>query len=441
MFALGALGIAIALSLGTYFLARQSLVEQRERVALRQALSDAALVRSRLLTSGEEVSDALGDLSPPPGTTVFLKRSNEWYSSSLDLRAEEVTSSVQSHVSGGSVAQGWTGATGVPAVVVGIPLPAVGAEYFEVSVADELDRTLGTLRLALLVCAAVTVTAGVILGRWASARSLVPLKNVTQVAARISGGDMDARLRDTDDPDLATLVGAFNNMVDTVVERIHRDARFAADVSHELRTPLTTLITSFDVLRTSRELSSRDSQAVQLMSRELERFRLALEDLLVLGRLDADRPRSEASSVGVGQLVRQALINSDRSPDLLERSEADQDPIVTVEPSQMIRALTNLFDNADVHGGGLSRVGVVRRDASAEIHVEDRGPGVPEEDRERVFERFVRTGPRGSGPGVGLGLSIVARTAQIHGGTAWCTERPGGGADFVIRLPLTQVTG
>ena len=83
-FALGALALSVALALGTYFSARHQLLEQRERTALRQAYSDAALVRDSLLTSGAEVSDVLGSISPPAGAFIYVRRNGGWYSSSLD---------------------------------------------------------------------------------------------------------------------------------------------------------------------------------------------------------------------------------------------------------------------------------------------------------------------------------------------------------------------
>ena len=279
---------------------------------MRQAFSDAAMVRDNLLTSGAQVSDVLGSIAPPAGATIYVRRHGVWYSSSLDSSGQEATSRLQPVVADGSVAVAWSDVTDPHAVVVGIPLAAVDAEYYEVSVAEELDRTLRTLGLALAVCAALTTLAGALLGRAASRRLLTPLANVTEAAASVSAGDLSTRLADTTDPDLSALVGAFNNMVDALHDRIQQDARFAADVSHELRTPVTTLTTSLSFLQQAPDLSPRAAQAVQLMGGELERFRRALEDLLALGRLDAGADDPQLSEVGVRELVRQALLAGQR---------------------------------------------------------------------------------------------------------------------------------
>jgi two-component system sensor histidine kinase MtrB len=437
-FALGALTLSSVLALGTYLSARHLLVEQRERTASRQAFADAALVREGLRTTGVPVSDVLGSISPPAGAVIYVRRDGEWYSSALDAEGPELTAEVQGIVAGGSAGVGWTDATDPHSVVVGVPLPAVDAEYYEVSVVTELDQTLWTLGLALAVGAALTTVAGALLGRAASRRVLGPLGDVTTAAVQVSVGDLETRLPPTDDPDLAALVGAFNHMVDALHERIERDARFAADVSHELRTPVTTLTTSLSLLQDAKDLPPRSTQAVGLMADELARFRAALEDLIALGRLDAGAHDAAPSPTSAEDLVAMSLRAAGKPDDLLERERVDGDLVVEVDRLQMLRALTNLVRNADVHGGGLTGVRVVGRESTVDILVEDHGPGVPSEDRRRIFERFARAGGQKAGTGSGLGLSIVARTVRNHGGDVWCEDRPGGGTSFVVRLPRAR---
>ena len=442
-FAVGALLLSVLLSLGTYVSARHLLVEQRERTALRQAYADAALVRDGLRTSGTGVSEALGAVAPPAGATMLVRRHGTWFSSALDQSGDDLTAVVRAAVADGTVGIGWTARTDPHSVVVGIPLPAVDAEYYEVAVADELDATLHTLAVALLLGAVLTTVAGAGLGRLASKRLLAPLAEVTHAAGEIAAGHLDTRLQDTRDPDLASLVGSFNHMVDAVHERIQRDARFAADVSHELRTPVTTLTTSLALLKRSQDLSPRSQQAVGLMSDELSRFRRALEDLLALGRLEAGLDDSRVAVTGARELARQALAASGRSEDLLcavGGRDGDRDPLVSVDRPQMVRALVNLYDNADLHGRGLVGVRVATREGHVEIEVLDHGPGVAEEDRTRIFERFARAGGSRPGTGSGLGLSLVAETVEQHGGHVRCasTDRE---TAFVVDLPCAATDG
>ncbi|HVD22592.1 MAG TPA: HAMP domain-containing sensor histidine kinase, partial [Lapillicoccus sp.] len=231
------------------------------------------------------------------------------------------------------------------------------------------------------------------------------------------------------------------SMVEALDERIQRDARFAADLGHELRSPLTALVASVQVIERRRdELSPRTQRALNLVSSELDRFQQTLEDLLELGRLDAGVRSQVFSEVDAGELVRVSLEQSRHDPSLLRVVTTDDgsaaDLTVRVDKQQLGRALVNLFDNADRHAGGVRAVTVQRIRDRIRIDVDDRGDGVPEPDRERIFERFVRAGSRGSLPGSGLGLSIVAETASSLGGRVWCEDAPGGGARFSVELPV-----
>ncbi|HEY0645776.1 MAG TPA: HAMP domain-containing sensor histidine kinase [Nocardioides sp.] len=416
--------------------ARHLLLDQRERTALRQAYADAALVRDGLSTSGTGVSEALGAVTPPAGASMYVHRDGQWYSSSLDQSGETLTAVVRPTVEDGSVGLGWTDRTDPHAVVVGIPLAAVDATYYEVAVARELDATLHTLAVALAVGAAVTTLAGAALGRVASRRVLAPLHDVTAAATDIAAGDLERRLGETDDPDLSALVHSFNRMVTALHERIERDARFASDVSHELRTPLTTLTTSLAILERARGLSPQHLSAVGLMADELARFRQALEDLLALGRLEAGIDEAALVPTGPAELARHALVASG-CPDQVVTGDSARRRTVLVDRPQMVRALVNLIRNAEIHGGGLAEFRIDATDTHVDFTVRDRGPGVPMDERQRIFERFARSGGAKAGTGSGLGLSLVAETVSRHGGEVWCDGIPGHGAEFVVRLPLS----
>ncbi len=103
-----------------------------------------------------------------------------------------------------------------------------------------------------------------------------------------------------------------------------------------------------------------------------------------------------------------------------------------------MRALANLVRNAELHGAGVTGVRVAGSGSFVEIRVEDAGPGVPHEERERIFERFARAGGQKAGTGSGLGLSIVQQTVHHHDGQVWCEPAAAGGAAFVVRLPVCE---
>jgi signal transduction histidine kinase len=327
-----------------------------------------------------------------------------------------------------------------PLLVIGVPVPAADLEFYEVVPLGELQAVLGTLAAVLGAGALTATAAGAGFGVWASRRVVQPLDQVAGAAGRIAAGELTTRLPATDDPDLVAIVGSFNTMVDALAARIERDARFVGDVSHELRSPLTSLTTSVEVLGARREqLSPRSQEALELVEHQLVRFRATLDDLLELARLDNDPAGDEQPPVAVAALVREVLAASGRPAGLL-RTDDEERTVVRGDKLQLERAVRNLLDNADRHAGGACCVRVRRDDGSVALTVDDAGPGVPLADRERIFERFVRgpRGARGSLPGAGLGLAIVAETAARHGGAAWCSDSPCGGARMSLSLPSEQ---
>ncbi|MCI2237580.1 HAMP domain-containing histidine kinase [Paenibacillus sp. TRM 82003] len=436
-FTLGATALATLAAIGTHAVTREYLLGQREDTAVRQAFVDASSVRDGLRTSGVTVADVLGAVAPPTGSELLVRRDGRWYSGSLQVGADDVPAELSAAVASGTAGVTWTRVGDESAIAVGVPLPVVGAEFYEVTLTDELDRTLLAVRNALAAFALSTALGGALLGAWASRRAVAPLHAVARTAASIAGGELGSRLPPTTDPDLATIVGSFNSMVDALEEQIQREVRFSADVSHELRSPLTTLVTSVALLQRRRdELPQRSQQALDLVGRELDRFQQTLDDLLELARLEsgtASRPRVRAGAV---DLARQALDGSGR-PHVPVRAD-DDGAQVDVDVQQLARALVNLFDNADRHGEGLVEVGVQRSGDRVRFLVDDAGPGVPAGERQRVFERFARAGSRGSLPGSGLGLSLVAETVRAHDGSVRCAVSPRGGARFVVELPVAR---
>lgn len=438
-FAVGGLVLSGVMSLGTFAVAREYLVTQRERVAQQQAFVDAAFVRDGMLTRTRALSDVIGATSPPSDTSIFVRRGEQWYASSLTEPEEVIPADLRATAQDGRPAMQWGSTADGPFIATAVPLPAVEATFYEVSSTPELQRTLTALAVVLGVFAVLTATAGAVLGRWAAGRVVRPLDHIAGTAAQVAGGDLSQRLPATDDPDLVTLVASFNAMVDSLTERIERDARFTADVSHELRSPLTTLTTSVQLLERRRdELPERTRDVVDLVAAEVVRFRQVVDDLLELGRLDAldDKAVRARQVVDVADLLRETLSMSGRPTQLLH---VDAEPLaVRADKQQLARAVVNLLDNADRHGGGLVAVRLQYEQADAVVQVDDAGAGVPEADRTRIFERFVRGGSRGSLPGTGLGLSIVAETVRAHGGAVHVEDAPDGGARFVVRLPLDR---
>ncbi len=436
-FALVALLVSAVFATSTYLLARGYLLAQRERVVQHQAFADAAFVQRRLESAGADVSAVLTAAGTPAGHTIILRWQGQWYASALDQGRDAVPTGVRQEVAEGRASSQRFRSDDGPSLVIGVPVPSVEAEFYEVAPLSELDGILRLLSGILMGGALLAAAAGAALGAWASRSVVTPLNRVAATAASIAGGELDTRLPTTLDPELATIVGSFNSMVDTLQQRMNRDARLAADVSHELRSPLTTLVGSVDLLNARRdELSERSQRALDLVTADLQRFRRLLEDLLELARSDGGLDRRPNTAIDLEPLLRQVLGEVGREASLLSGPD---DVVVLADKARLGRLFRNLFENAETHGGGLTGVEIAHSGPDVLVFVDDAGPGIQPDDRERVFERFAtgRT-KRGSSSGTGLGLALVSETATVHGGTVWCSMSPAGGARFVVRLPEVE---
>jgi signal transduction histidine kinase len=208
---------------------------------------------------------------------------------------------------------------------------------------------------------------------------------------------------------------------------------FLADASHELRTPVAALhATAERLLRDQPPRPTRDTIEAQL-ARDSGRLGHLVDDLLSLARLDArERPRREPVDLAD---VAAAAVAAARAPDLAARVElVSGGPVPAAgDRDALLRVVRNLLDNACAVADRVV-VEITLTASGPRLSVADDGPGIPLDERERIFEPFVRLpgSPRG---GTGLGLAIVRRTIESHGGTVRCDAPPAGGARFTVRLP------
>jgi signal transduction histidine kinase len=286
----------------------------------------------------------------------------------------------------------------------------------------------------------LTTAAGAGLGYSASRRALVPLADVSEAAHSIATGRLDTRLEAADDPDLAPLTASFNEMAAALEGRIQRDARFASDVSHELRSPLMTLSASMEVLKTRRgELDQRAQSAFDLLDADVTRFQNLVDDLLEISRFDSGSHFLDPDLVEATEVVSHAVGAWDGAV-AVSHDESAEHALIYADKRRVERIIANLLDNAGHYGGGATGVFVEATESTVDIVVEDAGPGVPENQRAIIFERFsrgVEAGRRSGDRGVGLGLALVAEHVALHGGSVWVEDRRDGrtGARFVVRLP------
>ena len=443
-FTLGAAIAALVLVVITYGLSRQSMLQQREESSERQFFANARQVQSSLRAEDPDFTQLLESLPSLSGSRSIIRTGDETWTS-LSLTPSDLPPVLISTVLEFPQAQTMRyRLDDQPVLTFGLQMrPSAasaleGVAYFEVVPLAEVESTLESLALILLVGGVLTVLVGVGIGLWASGGLLRPLTDISDAATSIAHGRFDTRLEEVSDPDLDALVRSFNEMAAAMETRITRDARFSSDVSHELRSPLMTLRASIDVMQHRREeLPERTRQALDLLNDEVIRFENLVQDLLDLSRSDSGPMQNDL--VNIEELVRATLASSEATTSF-EVSPNAQGALVMGDKRRLAQVLDNLLRNAEKYGGGPTRITVSSAGKNIEIAVEDSGPGVAPSARELIFERFTRGAAarkRGAGDGAGLGLALVDEHARRHGGAARVEGKPDGdsGARFVVTLP------
>lgn len=437
-FGLGSLLLTSVLAVAAWNLVSGYMLQQRQDSALRQARVNVRLVEQALRTRSEGLDELLTGLTTGPDSSILLHQPGRWVTSGRQVDPGSLPDRFLALAKRRTAAEQRVRIEGVPVLAIALPVDNTGDSYIELFPLSQLDQTFRFLSALLLAGVLAGGVLGGGLGAWTSQRALRPLHGLTEAAARIAAGDLGARLPPQSDRDLAHLENTFNATAKALEQRVRRDARFAGDVSHELRSPLTTLVNVAEVLEHhEHELPAPSREAVQLLTSVLQGFRRMVVDLLEISRVDLDADDLEPEQVDIAELVCDvlAVARLDRPVTVTARP----DPVtVQADRRTMERIIANLVDNADRHAGGPVRIGISRYEGGVRVEVDDAGPGIPMELRERVFDRFARgvlSGRRGSSTGSGLGLALVAQHVARHGGRVWVEERPGGGARFVVCIP------
>jgi two-component system OmpR family sensor kinase len=335
----------------------------------------------------------------------------------------------------------------VRAVVQILPT-GLGSVVVANSLAD-VDRTLQRLGFFFLILGLIALTAVGLVSRWIIAISLKPLEQVEETAEAIAGGDLSARLPAAKpDTEVGRLTTALNTMLARIEEsfeaRVNSESklrRFVADASHELRTPLTAIRGFAELHRQGAVVGEVNTkELVGRIEKESIRMSTLVEDLLLLARLDQSREMTQ-EPVDLNTLLTEAVASAKAAgPNhLIELSLPSAEVFVLGDPQRIHQVVANLLANARTHTPDDSQIKVALDQGVAEtiISVSDNGPGLSEDDQERIFERFFRADPsraRTSGEGSGLGLSIVDAVMQAHGGYVSVQSKLGDGATFKLHF-------
>jgi two-component system sensor histidine kinase MprB len=298
---------------------------------------------------------------------------------------------------------------------------------------EEVDSTLGTLRIGLAAIVLLGIGAGLALARLATRAAVRPVVELTDAAEHVARTrDLTRRIEREGDDELSRLARAFNTMLEALDASQRAQRRLVADASHELRTPLTSLRTNLEVLAHG-GLGSDDHERLRAdVIAQLEELTLLVADLVDLAR--EEEPAAEREVLRFDELVAAAVERAARHAPAVRFTTELEPVLVEGVRGRLDRAVANLLDNATKYGGGTVEVTL----RGGELVVRDHGPGIADEDLPFVFDRFYRAPSARGRPGSGLGLAIVRQAAEAHGGSVHADRAPGGGA--VLRMALSPTS-
>jgi len=278
-----------------------------------------------------------------------------------------------------------------------------------------------------------------------------PLEELVSAAGRLAGGDRSARVRVGGLSETATLGAAFNEMAEELErEASQRDQldrlkdEFVLTASHELRSPLTSVQGFAELLMLDRDsLTPKQAETVEIILDNCRHLVRLLNDLLDLARSDAGRlairPQPTEVAPLIDDVVRTMRAQTEASGQAIAESIQPGLPLVNVEPDRIRQILVNLITNAHEYSPEGASIEVSARAAGAEVEiaVSDDGPGIPEDQLERIFERFTRgdAGLTQRVGGTGLGLAISKSLVELHGGSIEAESTVGRGSTFRFRIP------
>jgi signal transduction histidine kinase len=235
-------------------------------------------------------------------------------------------------------------------------------------------------------------------------------------------GDLAVRVPVEGRDEVAALATSFNESATRVEQLVRANQQLLANCSHELRTPLARMRLAIE--RRTGENSEADAE----LKRNIAELDVLIGELLLSSRLEAAKHPERVETVDLLGLAAEEAAHFDREV-------TGSATTVAGDPALLRRLIRNLIENARIHAGGASEIRVSRNAGGAQLVVEDAGPGIAPEDRERIFEPFYRHQQGAQTGGTGLGLSIVRQIARLHGGDVAYAAREGGGSRFIVTIP------
>jgi two-component system sensor histidine kinase MprB len=442
--------MAVAATLGVvsaivFVVVRAEFESSLDESMLRRAHAavDAGLANGEYFQLDPQLQRIADQLQRIADVRIFVVNSGELFSPTAEVN--ELTKTFKSYheieVSLGEASQSMRTVRiqGTPYRVVAVQAGNGSALVMTQSM-ESIDFALKRLRVILLLCSAAGVALAGIAGWAVAANGLRPVRRLTAATERVARTSELTPIEVTGHDELARLTTSFNAMLQALDASQTRQRQLVADAGHELRTPLTSLRTNIELIGQAADNAERsltDDQRHEIMGdvrSQLEELTTLVGDLVELAR---DEPMTrDPEPLDLSDVVTQAVDRVRLRAHSVTFDVELESWMVFGEPQLLERAVTNLLDNAAKWSPPDGTVHV--RLAGGELTVTDEGPGIDAADLPHIFDRFYRSSEARTLPGSGLGLSIVKRAAERHGGTVDVESPQDGGTTFTLALPSSD---
>ena len=334
---------------------------------------------------------------------------------------------------------GWNLSVAVPMIKEGV---TIGVVYLSTSVEEIIDF-LADIRTGLF---SIAIIVSLLIGMLSFIMAEIitrPVESLITVIKKMAGGDLKQRVEIKGKGEIAQLGHAFNNMSDKLEQVQEKRQQFISDASHELKTPLSSIkVLSESLLQTPNPDAEIVKEFLYDINGEINRLSRIIDKLLIHTKMDTDEKPLNISRINVGVLINKiykSMLPLIRKKNINLEIYENADVYINADEDKIWEAIFNIIDNSIKYSneGGIIRISINDNSKNAIIVIEDNGIGIPENEVDRIFERFYRVDKaraRETG-GTGLGLSIAMDAVKLHGGDINVESEEGRGSRFIITLP------
>lgn len=276
-------------------------------------------------------------------------------------------------------------------------------------------------------------------GYWIAKKAFRPLEEIIATADSINeAADLSARIETpTGNNEFTRLAKTFDRMFERLEASFEAEKQFTADASHELRTPISVIKGACEYGMKYDETPEERQETITMIHRQAEKMSTLVSELLSMTRLDQGTERANFTEADLSALIK-SICQEQTGECYILHCDIEENIIASIDVSLISRLLQNLLDNAVKYGrpDGSIWVSLCKREGEIQLSVKDDGMGIPAEHQEKIWQRFYQADPSRSGDnGAGLGLSMVKKIAEIHGGYMSLTSEEGKGSTFTLHLP------